>query len=89
MSIYEYGEYGGMILVGETDEFDRNLSQCHFIRHKSFNLTPSCWEIIKCDSPRLQNNFVIRVCSFLLLLSYFFTSDNIHIRLTIYEPLLE
>lgn len=54
MSIYECGEYGGIILVGETDEFDRNLSQCQFIRHKSLNLTPSCWKIIKCDSSRLQ-----------------------------------
>jgi hypothetical protein len=32
--IYEHG-YGGIILTGETEELRENLSQCHFVHHKS------------------------------------------------------
>jgi hypothetical protein len=33
--IYEYGQYGGIILTGKTGYMGRNLTQCHFVHHKS------------------------------------------------------
>jgi hypothetical protein len=36
MMIYEYGALGGMmILMGKLKNYEKNLSQCHFVHHNS------------------------------------------------------